>query len=224
MNAYISDYTKKETSRNVRHLTLINGLSYPTDEELILLILGKKVKSADDESTALKVLEVIASGGESTIERLTEIEGVGEAKAIAIAAAVELGKRMRGALRVHIEEPSDVVPYLKHYALLPTEHFITVNLNGAHEIISTNTISMGTTDRALIHPREVFAASVSEHASGIICCHNHPAGKCYPSEADITSTRVLVSAAKILGISFLDHIILTSASYYSFLEHNMLDA
>ena len=104
----------------------------------------------------------------------------------------------------------------------PTEHFITVTVNGAKEILSTRVVSVGTINKALIHPREVFANAVSEYASGIICCHNHPCGQCYPSNADIDSTKILQKAAKILGIVFMDHIIITKEDYFSFLEHGML--
>lgn len=108
------------------------------------------------------------------------------------------------------------------YSLEPAEHFITITTNGAHEILSTKVVSVGTVNKALIHPREVFADAVAEHASGIICCHNHPCNQCYPSDADIESTRQLQKASQILGISFLDHLIVTRDSYFSFLEHDML--
>ena len=106
---------------------------------------------------------------------------------------------------------------------MKSEHFITITTNGAHEIIGSKVISIGTVSRALIHPREVFADAVSQHASGIICCHNHPCNQCYPSNADIESTKQLYKASSILGISFLDHIIITRDGYFSFLEHGMLE-
>lgn len=223
-NSYITDYTKESPAAVIKDMAFLNGMSYPTDEELIMLILKKDFQSAPSRDMATEIMEVISSSGDGdVIKDLTKIHGVGSATALAVAAALELGKRRRGLLNVHIEEPADIVPFLQHYALFPTEHFITVSMNGAREIIGTHTISVGTTDRALIHPREVFAEAVTEHASSIICCHNHPAGKCFPSEADIASTKVLLSAAKVLGITFMDHIIITKSKFYSFLEHGMLD-
>lgn len=223
MQNYILDYSKSGKQPNIRELTLLNGISYPDDEELIMLILGKGTKDNPIESLAEKVTKTInSSNEEELIPNLKKINGMGESRALIIAAALELGRRRRGILRSSINAPKDVIPFLQHYTLMPTEHFITVTVNGAKEILSTRVVSVGTINKALIHPREVFANAVSEYASGIICCHNHPCGQCYPSNADIDSTKILQKAAKILGIVFMDHIIITKEDYFSFLEHGML--
>ena len=223
MQNYILDYSKSGKQPNIRELTLLNGISYPDDEELIMLILGKGTKNNPIESLDEKVTKTInSSNEEELIPNLKKINGMGESRALIIAAALELGRRRRGILRSSINAPKDVIPFLQHYTLMPTEHFITVTVNGAKEILSTRVVSVGTINKALIHPREVFANAVSEYASGIICCHNHPCGQCYPSNADIDSTKILQKAAKILGIVFMDHIIITKEDYFSFLEHGML--
>ena len=223
MQNYILDYSKSGKQPNIRELTLLNGISYPDDEELIMLILGKGTKNNPIESLAEKVTKTInSSNEEELIPNLKKINGMGESRALIIAAALELGRRRRGILRSSINAPKDVIPFLQHYTLMPTEHFITVTVNGAKEILSTRVVSVGTINKALIHPREVFANAVSEYASGIICCHNHPCGQCYPSNAHIDSTKILQKAAKILGIVFMDHIIITKEDYFSFLEHGML--
>lgn len=223
MQNYILDYSKSGKQPNIRELTLLNGISYPDDEELIMLILGKGTKNNPIESLAEKVTKTInSSNEEELIPNLKKINGMGESRALIIAAALELGRRRRGILRSSINAPKDVIPFSQHYTLMPTEHFITVTVNGAKEILSTRVVSVGTINKALIHPREVFANAVSEYASGIICCHNHPCGQCYPSNADIDSTKILQKAAKILGIVFMDHIIITKEDYFSFLEHGML--
>lgn len=224
MQSYISDCRDSLRRPDIRELTLANGISYPNDEELVMLILGRGTKSNPIESLAEEVTKAInSSNEENLIRNLTQLNGMGESRALIIAAALELGRRRRGILRAAIQYPGDVVPYLKQYSLMPTEHFITVTVNGAKEILSTRVVSVGTISRALIHPREVFAAAVAEYASGIICCHNHPCGQCYPSEADIASTKVLQQASQVLGISFMDHIIITGSGYFSFLEHGMLE-
>ena len=190
MQNYILDYSKSGKQPNIRELTLLNGISYPDDEELIMLILGKGTKNNPIESLAEKVTKTInSSNEEELIPNLKKINGMGESRALVIAAALELGRRRRGILRSSINAPKDVIPFLQHYTLMPTEHFITVTVNGAKEILSTRVVSVGTINKALIHPREVFANAVSEYASGIICCHNHPCGQCYPSNADIDSTK-----------------------------------
>ena len=223
MQNYILDCSKSGKQPNIRELTLLNGISYPDDEELIMLILGKGTKNNPIESLAEKVTKAInSSNDEELIPNLKKIEGMGESRALIIAAALELGRRRRGILRSSINAPKDVIPFLQHYTLMPTEHFITVTVNGAKEILSTRVVSVGTINKALIHPREVFANAVSEYASGIICCHNHPCGQCYPSNADIDSTKVLQKAALILGIVYMDHIIIKKEDYFSYLEHGML--
>ena len=224
MKNKMNDYTQKCNHPEIRELTLANGISYPSDEELVMLILGKGTKDNPIEQLSEKVIQAInASNEDNLVENLTAIDGMGSSRALAISAAIELGRRRKGFLHSIIRKPKDVVPYIKHYSLMKSEHFITITTNGAHEIIGSKVISIGTVSRALIHPREVFADAVSQHASGIICCHNHPCNQCYPSNADIESTKQLYKASSILGISFLDHIIITRDGYFSFLEHGMLE-
>lgn len=218
-------YPDKKQNPRIRELTIANGISYPSDEELIMLILGRGTKENPISNLADNVLGTINTSNDTNLfENLKKIPGMGTSKALAITAALELGRRRRGYLNSVIRKPTDILPYVKQYSLKKTEHFITITTNGAHEIISTKVISVGTVNRALIHPREVFADAVAEHASGIICCHNHPCNQCYPSEQDMESTKSLEKAAQILCISFLDHIIITRDSYFSFLEHGMLES
>ena len=223
MKNKICDYTNTNRHPDIRELTLANGISYPSDEELIMLILGRGTKGNPIGFLSDKVISVINSSNENDlIKKLTELPGMGSSKALSVAAALELGRRRRGYLHSVIRHPKDILQYVRQYSLEPAEHFITITTNGAHEILSTRVVSVGTVNKALIHPREVFADAVAEHASGIICCHNHPCNQCYPSDADIESTRQLQKASQILGISFLDHLIVTRDSYFSFLEHDML--
>ena len=223
MKNKICDYTNTTRHPDIRELTLANGISYPSDEELIMLILGRGTKGNPIGFLSDKVISVINSSNENDlIKKLTELPGMGSSKALSVAAALELGRRRRGYLHSVIRHPKDILQYVRQYSLEPAEHFITITTNGAHEILSTKVVSVGTVNKALIHPREVFADAVAEHASGIICCHNHPCNQCYPSDADIESTRQLQKASQILGISFLDHLIVTRDSYFSFLEHDML--
>lgn len=208
---------------DIRELTLRNGIYYPSDEELIMLILGRGTRKNPIELLSQEVIDMLnASNDENLIQNLVSIEGVGTSRALVIAAALELGRRRNSYQKKAVNKPSDIVPYVQHYSLKPTEHFVTATVNGAHELIKIRLISVGTTNRTLVHPREIFAGAVSEHASGIICCHNHPYGKCSPSHADVESTKVLQQAAGILGITFMDHIIITKNDYFSFLEHDML--
>ena len=208
---------------DIRELTKLNGISYPSDEELIMLIINKGTRDCPVEKLARKIMRCInSSNPEDLVRNLMSINGIGDSKALSVAAALELGRRRTAFYKAIINKPTDLIPYIKHYSMEPTEHFVVASLNGAHELLNIRVISIGTTNRTMVHPREVLAEPVSEHAAGIICCHNHPYGPCIPSIADRNTTKILREAASVLGITLLDHIILTKDSYFSFLEHSLL--
>ena len=96
------------------------------------------------------------------------------------------------------------------------EVFVAISLDGRHRSIVLRTISVGTLTSSLVHPREVFRGAIEDGAAAIIVAHNHPSGECYSSQEDHDVTKRLVQAGKILGICVLDHVIVTSDSFYSF--------
>lgn len=208
---------------SIRELTLANGMSFPSDTELMMLILGKGTKNNPVSKMAQNVIQVMNSTNKDNfMEELMKIDGIGENRALSIAAGMELGRRRSRYEKSPIKTPMDIIPYMQHFSLEPTEHFILATINGSHEIMDIKVIANGTPSKTSIHPREVFAPAVEQHASAIIVAHNHPSGSVCPSDSDITSTKTLMAAAGILGISFLDHIILGRNDYFSFLEHDML--
>ena len=219
----IQIFKQKKGKPNVREMAVRNGIEFLSDEELLMLILNGGTKSMPIEKLAEKSLEVINEYPlGQLVDRLTRISGMGIAKALALAAAVELGRRRNTFSRCRIEKPSDIVPFVKHYSLKKQEHFAVATVNGARELLNIRVVSMGTVSRTLVHPREVFSEAITDHAAGVICFHNHPFGPCLPSDADRATTVVLEEAAVVLGMTFMDHIILTQNEYYSFLEHGLL--
>ncbi len=110
------------------------------------------------------------------------------------------------------------IPVIRHYANRRQETFLSVSLNGAHEVIKIRVVSIGLVNRTLVHPREVFADPLADRAAAVICAHNHPSGNTDPSPDDREVTDILKKAGKILGIELLDHIIFSEAGFYSFLE------
>ncbi len=218
-----SDYLEGKRTPCIRELVMQKGLSFPSDSELLMLILGSGTRTVPVESLARKSLEVIrGSPPEDLVGRLGGISGMGTSKALAVAASLELGRRMCGYLRAVVNRPSEVIPYVKHFAMEQREHFVCVSLNGAHEILHIRVVSVGTSSRAIVHPREVLSEPVAENASAVICCHNHPFGPCRPSRADEEATRVLRESAELLGINFLDHIIISRDTYFSFMEQGLM--
>lgn len=216
-------YKRKTDKPNVREDALKYGMGYPLDEELLMLILGSGNKNMSVETMAKKIADTLdESDDEEVIKNLLALKGVGRAKALAIAAALELGKRRRNHLGAHIRTPDDIVPYVKHYAMSQKEHFLAITLNGGHDIIKIHVVSVGTVNQTIIHPREVFVDAIKENASAIILCHNHPSGKAIPSDKDIDTTRNLIEVSKIIGITILDHIIIDCESFFSFMENKLL--
>ena len=218
MNIFDSKYKP-----SVRESAMEHGLSYLFNEELIMLILGTGTTQMPVEIMAEKIMNVLDDSDQNDIvENLLRLKGVGQGKALAIAAALELGKRRNNHLCAPIRSSGDIVPFVKNYAVCKKEHFLLVTLNGGHEIIQIHVVSVGTLTRALIHPREVFSTAIRENAAAIIVCHNHPSGNCEPSEEDVSITHNLEQVGEIMGIELLDHIIVSQESYYSFLDNKML--
>ena len=208
---------------DVRETAMEHGLSFLFDEELVMLILGSGTSNLPVEVMAEKIGEVLDdSDPADVVDNLLRLKGVGQGKALAVAAALELGKRRSSHLCAPVKSPSDVVPFVQNYAVSKKEHFLLVTLNGSHEIIQIHVISIGTLNRTLIHPREIYGTAIREDAAAIIVCHNHPSGNCEPSDEDIAVTHNLERVGEIMGIELLDHIIVCRESYFSFLDNKML--
>jgi DNA repair protein RadC len=199
-----------------------------SDSELLGLLFG----IGSQRKTAVELAgEVISKSGglrglfDVSVHELTEIDGIGEAKACIILAAVELAKRIgmvRNPVRPVISSPADVDGLLRgRIANLDRENFVAVLLNTKNEVIEVQTVSVGTLSSALVHPREVFKPAIRASAASIILAHNHPSGKVEPSREDREVTGRLAEAAGILGIEVLDHVIVGDG-HFSMKEHGML--
>lgn len=208
---------------DIREKVLQNGITYPTTLELIMILLGTGVQGVPVAKLAQRVLNiVVASSKDGLIENLMRLEGIGPSKAVTIAAAIEFGRRQNIHTGKRIGKPSDLIPFVNHYAMQEQEHFICVTLNGANEIIKIRTVSVGTINKTMVHPREVFTGAIKDMASAVILCHNHPSGNCIPSNDDIETTHRMVEAGECLGIQILDHIIITTRGFFSLKEEGLL--
>ncbi|WP_294429594.1 RadC family protein [uncultured Treponema sp.] len=213
-----------ENRIEIRELTIQHGLSFPSDEELIMLILGSGTKQTPIKELARQVLGIVmSSNSDNLVDNLMKINGMGKSKALMIAAALEFGKRINRNPQISLSSPADIIPYIQSYAMQKQEHFLCVTLNGAREIISIRVICTGSNNMAIIRPIEVFSEAIKEHASAIVISHNHPNGNPTPSDADIKTTLRIYQAAELLGITMLDHIIICRTGYFSFLEKGILE-
>jgi DNA repair protein RadC len=206
-----------------REKLLVQGAAALSDQELMAVLLGKGTAQVDVMTLAAKLVRVMDEKGlQVRPDDLTGLDGVGEAKAALILAAMEFARRRIKPEGMKIETPADVLPLIRQYADRKQEHFLGITINGANEVQNMRVISIGLIDRSPVHPREVFADAVAERASGIIVAHNHPAGGVAPSDADVSITKQLREAGRVVGIELLDHIIFNRAGYFSFLEAGKL--
>lgn len=204
-----------------------NGAAVLTDAELIAILLrtGTAEKSAIDIAS-----EMTADGGLykrlagiTRLNELTNIKGLGQAKAATVLAALEIGRRIASAKpieKIHLSCPQDVADFLMprlRYAA--KEQFVVILLNNKNKVIGTEVVSEGSLSSSIVYPREVFAPAILHHAAAIMVAHNHPSGDPKPSIEDEEVTRQLLRSGKVLGIPMIDHVIIGDGNYYSFLEN-----
>jgi DNA repair protein RadC len=162
----------------------------------------------------------------ATLEEMTEIKGIGHAKAIQILAAVELGRRVTNLAfsdRYVIRSPEDGAKYMMNeMRFLNQEHFVCLFLNTKNQVIHKQTIFIGSLNASIVHPREIFKEGLRSSAASIICLHNHPSGHPEPSREDIEVTKRLVECGRIIGIDILDHLIIGENKFVSLKEKGYL--
>lgn len=161
-----------------------------------------------------------------SLEELTAIRGIGPAKAIQLRAGLELGRRVsrtgNGEV-VTVKRPEDAANYvMDELRYLKKEHFVCLFLNTKNHIIAQETLSMGTLNASLVHPREVFRAAIKCSSASLICVHNHPSGDPTPSPEDIALTKRLVSAGELVGIEVLDHLVIGDGRFISLKEQGYM--
>jgi len=200
------------------------GAASLSDAELIAALIGTGTRGKGVFELSEEVLGLIDSAKSlPPADAVGKLSGMGEAKACALYAAMELGRRLYGHREPRIGSPGDIWPIVSHWADRKQERFICCSLNGAHELIAARVVSVGLVNRTVVHPREVFADPITDRACAVVVAHNHPSGRLDPSAEDREITGRLKDAADTLGIALLDHIVFSKEGYYSFVEHGLLD-
>ena len=206
-----------------REKLLRKGAQALSDQELLAVLLGKGTLGLDVMALAAKLARLIDEKGlDVKAEDLLRFEGIGNAKATLILAAIEFARRRIKPEGAKIVTPADLLPHVHHYADRKQEHFLCASINGANEILNIRVVSIGLIDRSPVHPREVFADALSDRAAAVIVAHNHPSGGVEPSQGDIQITAQLKASGEVVGIELLDHIIFNRTGYFSFLEKGIL--
>lgn len=227
-NNPISSWALEDRPREKMSLKGKNALS---DAELIAILLGSGTREESAVEVAKKVLKLVDNNlnalGELSLKDLQRTRGIGEAKAIAIAAALELGLRRQAA--VVMERPQIRCSQDAYHILAPMlmdlahEEFWVLALNRANKVIGKVHISSGGLSGTVVDTKKLFQRVLDfERVNAIVLCHNHPSGNLSPSQSDIELTKKIVAGGLLLDIKVLDHVIVAGASYLSFMDEGYL--
>ncbi len=213
-----------------REKMVLKGKSALTDAELVAILIGSGTVGMDAIGLAEQILQSVDGNlselGRRSLKDLMKFKGIGEAKAITIAAALEIGRRrqfsdmlQRDKITCSRDAYDAILPQLID---LPHEEFWILMLNRANHIISRKCVSTGGVSGVVVDAKMVFRPAIEALASSIVLIHNHPSGNLRPSQSDIELTRKLRKAGESLDIAVQDHVIVSYSGFYSFADENML--
>ena len=217
----VRDYPLEERPRE---RMIKEGAEKLTNQELIAILLRTGTKNESVFELSSRILKEIGSLRrltDASVEELTLIRGIGQAKAVQIMAGIELGRRVAQKQEelLTIRSPQDAAGYLTELLCLDQqEKFYCLYLNTKNQVVFEKTIFVGSLNASIVHPREVYKEAVKWSAASIIVCHNHPSGDPTPSREDIEVTKRLIDAGEMIGIECLDHLIIGDRRYISLKE------
>ena len=212
-----------------------NGAESLPDEELLALVLRMPQRNGSDVLAKLRgflkrnPLRSLANfqlehPPGQIVNRQLVGNDLSKAHLLTLKAVLEFSRRVLNqglGLDEPITSPADVLPEIRHIRDLNKEHFVAIFLNARNQVIKTDTISIGSLNASLVHPRELYAPAVGISAASVILAHNHPSGDVTPSKEDISLTKRMVQAGQIMGIEVVDHLIVASDKFLSMKEANV---
>lgn len=213
-----------------REKFLQKGKSALTDSELLAIIMGSGNREESVLELARKILASVNNNWNQlsllSVKDLMKFKGIGEAKAISIITALEIGRRR---IRQEIPEKSVIGNSHDAYSILKnqlsdlrTEEFWAIFLNNSNKVIHISRLTQGGISQSIVDVRVLFKTALEHFSTGVIIAHNHPSGSLKPSKEDINITQKIKEAGKVLSIQLLDHIIITQNSYFSFSDAGLL--
>ncbi len=213
-----------------REKMLLKGTTALSDAELVAILIGSGTPKLSAVELSKKILLLgnnnLNELAKLSIKDLTKIKGIGEAKAITIVAALELGRRRKEKdpeEKPKITTSKDAFDLLKGDMMdLPTEEFWVLLMNRAHRVIKKKRVSEGGVAGTVADPKVIFKMALEELACGIIVAHNHPSGNLQASQSDIDLTKKLKEAGKLMEIQLLDHLIIADQKYLSFADEGLI--
>lgn len=227
LNRTIKEWAEDDRPREKLVLKGKNALS---DAELLAIVLGSGSRNQTAVELAKKLLESaennLGNFSKLSLHDLKKFHGVGEAKAVTVLAALELGRRRKEVevkVRTKISSSKQVYDYMKSYLLdLEHEEFYILLLNRANEIIRAKQISIGGMSGTVADGKLIFKSAIEMNAHGLVLVHNHPSGQLKPSDADRSLTKKMVEFGKYIDLPVLDHVIFTDFGYFSFADSGMI--
>jgi DNA repair protein RadC len=213
-----------------REKLLLKGKAALSDAELVAILLGTGTTSLSAVDVAKEIMNSVGNNinelAKRSVKDLMKNKGIGEAKAITIVAAMELGRRRKDALAVQkkkVTSPEDIYEEMKPYLMdLKHEEFWILLLNQGNLVIKAVRISSGGVSGTIADARMIFKAAIENLASSVILVHNHPSGQLRASVADKQLTENIAASGKLLGIPILDHLIFTDEGFYSFMNEGLM--
>jgi DNA repair protein RadC len=213
-----------------REKFLFKGKNALSDAELLAIIMGSGSRDESAVELARKILQSVENNwhhlSRLQIADLMKFKGVGEAKAISIAAALEIGRRRAAQEipeRTQIKSSNDIFVLLSPFLSdLQTEEFWAIFLNQNNRVQGKSQLSSGGINQSVVDVRILFKAAIDQFATALVIAHNHPSGNLKPSTEDVKITKQIADAGKILNIQLLDHVIIAQNSYFSFADESML--
>jgi DNA repair protein RadC len=227
MSIKITDWAVEDRPREKLYQ---KGSSYLSDAELLAILIGSGTRKRSAVDLGRELLSMVNNNlnslGKLSISDLTKIHGIGNARAVTIAAALELGRRRKLAEMPDVPQircSKDVFDLLNPLLSdLAYEEFWILFLNRSNKVINRMKLSQGGISGTVTDVRMVMKKAIEFLASGIIVCHNHPSGNLNPSESDTRITQKIKEAGNIMDIQLLDHLILSEKDYYSFADNGLL--
>lgn len=226
MNLNIKEIPIKERPRE---RLIYGGADQLSNEELLAILLKTGTKDTNAKvlsNILLKKLEKLENLKYCSYQNLSSMKGIGAAKACTLLAAVELGKRIQRPQHILFQKFQNPLQIANYYqeklGAYQQECFLCIYLDSAKKMVKEKILFIGTLNRSLVHPREIFKEAFQVSAHSIICLHNHPSGEVTPSKEDIVFTDHLVEIGKLMGIEVIDHIIVGKDKYYSFYENDRI--
>ena len=218
------------TEDRPREKMLEKGREALSDAELIAILIGSGNSSETAVDLSRRILKDVDDNlinlSQMSINELTNYNGIGEAKAVSIAAALELGRRRRFAEAAQQPKISNSKDAFEHFYMrmsdIEHEQFWIMLLNPANKVIKVTRISIGGVNGTLADPKRIFKIAIDNQATAIMLCHNHPSGNVEPSDKDKALTRNIVNGGKLLEIKILDHIIVGINNYFSFADSGLI--